>query len=57
MCIVLDCFVAKSYLEINFKFLRACVNLERCLNGSEKNPSSLMVVYRIKKGVFTESSI
>lgn len=39
MCILLDCFIVKSYLEINFKFLRACMKLERCLNGSEKkNP-------------------
>lgn len=57
MCILLDCFVVKSYLEINFKFLRAGMKLERCLNGSEKKKSSLMVVYQIKKGAFNESSI
>lgn len=57
MCILLDSFVVKSYLEINFKFLRECMKLERCLNGSKKKASGLMVVYQIKKGVFSESSI
>lgn len=36
MWIILNYFILQSYLEINFKFLRACTKLERCLNVSEK---------------------
>lgn len=52
MWIILNYFILQSYLEINFKFLRACAKLERCLNVSEKNRTPyLMVVYQIKKGI------
>lgn len=54
MWIILNYFILQSYLEINFKFLRACTKLERCLNVSEKKKNKtpyLMVVYQIKKGI------
>lgn len=46
MWITLDYFIHQSYLEMNFKFLRACMKLEQCLNDSWKKPSCLMVVYK-----------
>lgn len=57
MCILLDSCIVKAYLEINLEFLRECMKLQKCLNGSKKKSSGLMVVYQIKKGVFSESSI
>lgn len=34
MWIIFDYFIQHSYLEMNFKFLRAHMKLERCPNGS-----------------------
>lgn len=36
MCILLDSCIVKAYLEINLEFLRECMKLQKCLNGSKK---------------------